>query len=285
MAEAHTAITFLSGGAGGQGREGPPGPPRDPAVGPAASHSPATRRSPGRVVILKLHTQWIHGRVVPRWADDPAAEPGGGKPWRWLGATCLVLFPLLFIVFGGTGIHPGPSGTTQDQIRLVAAVEARWRLVHLILAAASLVGIGAVVTPWMMAVRGRSGILTWVGDLGLVFGVAGAALLSGVVLMEAGLVAPLATACAQSPACLSPGGTDVAEAIAGLGWRNVDPLTWAGGRWRRGCCCSAWSVACFTPCGYGRRRCWCWPRLGAVHPSRAACSRPLSTALRAGGVL
>jgi hypothetical protein len=46
---------------------------------------------------------------------------------RWLGAACLVLFPLLFIVFAGTGIHPGPSGTTQDQIRLVAAAEGGWR--------------------------------------------------------------------------------------------------------------------------------------------------------------
>jgi hypothetical protein len=152
-----------------------------------------------------------------------------GRWGRWLGAACLVLFPLLFIVFGGTGIHPGPSGTVQDQIRGVAAAEARWRLVHLVLAAASLLGIGAVVTLWMMAVRGRSGILAWVGDLGLVFGVAGAALLSGVVLMEAGLVAPLATACAQSPACLSPDNASVADAIAGLGWSNVDPLTWAGG--------------------------------------------------------
>jgi hypothetical protein len=50
--------------------------------------------------------------------------------------------PLLFIVLGGTDIHPGPSGSTQEQIRLVAAAEARWRLVHLVLAAASLLGIG-----------------------------------------------------------------------------------------------------------------------------------------------
>jgi hypothetical protein len=151
------------------------------------------------------------------------------RRWRWLGAACLVLFPLLFIVLAGTDIHPGPSGTTEEQIRLVAAAEARWQLVHLVLAGASLLGIGAVVTVWMMVVRGRSGVLAWVGDLGLVFGVAGAALLSGVVLMEAGLVAPLAVACAQSPACLGPEGASVAEAIAGLGWNNVDPLTWAGG--------------------------------------------------------
>jgi hypothetical protein len=151
------------------------------------------------------------------------------RSWRWFGAACLVLFPLLFIVFGGTDIHPGPSGTTEEQIRLVAAAEGRWRLVHLVLAVASLLGIGAVGTLWMLAVRGRSGILAWVGDLGLVFGVAGAALLSGVVLMEAGLVAPLAVACAQSPPCLGPEGAGVGEAIARLGWRNVDPLTWAGG--------------------------------------------------------
>jgi hypothetical protein len=152
-----------------------------------------------------------------------------GRWWRWLAAACLVLFPLLFIVFAGTGIHPGPSGTTQDQIRLVAAAEGRWRLVHLVLAAASLLGIGAVITLWMMTVRGRSGLLAVVGALGLVLGVAGAALLSGVVLMEAGLVAPLAVACAGSAACLAPEGAGVADAIASLGWSNVDPLIWAGG--------------------------------------------------------
>jgi hypothetical protein len=151
------------------------------------------------------------------------------RRWRWLGAACLVGFPLLFIIFAGTGIHPGPSGTTQDQIRQVAAAEGRWRLVHLVLAAASLLGIGAMVTLWMTVARGRSGVLARVGDLGLVFGVAGAALLSGVVLMEAGLVAPLAVACAASGACLAPEGAGVAEAVAGLGWNDVDPLTWAGG--------------------------------------------------------
>jgi hypothetical protein len=66
-------------------------------------------------------------------------------------------------------------------------------------------------------------MLARVGDLGLVFGVAGAALLSGVVLMEAGLVAPLAVACAKSPACLSP------EAP---GWPRPSPA-WAGTTWPR----------------------------------------------------
>jgi hypothetical protein len=90
--------------------------------------------------------------------------------WRWLGAACLVWFPLLFIVFAGTGIHPGPSGTTQEQIRLVAAAEGRWRLVHLVLAAASLLGIGAVVTLWMTVVRGRSGSWPGSGTLGWCWG-------------------------------------------------------------------------------------------------------------------
>jgi hypothetical protein len=41
-----------------------------------------------------------------------------------LSAACLILFPLLFIVFAGsaTGVHPDPSGdTAADQVRAVAA--------------------------------------------------------------------------------------------------------------------------------------------------------------------
>jgi hypothetical protein len=56
-----------------------------------------------------------------------------------------------------TGIHPGPSGATREQIRLVAAAEGRWRLLHLVLARASLLGIGAVVTLWVMVVKGAFG--------------------------------------------------------------------------------------------------------------------------------
>jgi hypothetical protein len=107
-----------------------------------------------------------------------------GRWGRWLAAACLVGFPLLFIVFAGTGVDPGTSGTTQEQIQQVAAAEGRWRLVHLVLAAASLLGIGAVVTLWVTVTGGRSGVLAWVGALGLVFGVAGTALLSGVVLRD-----------------------------------------------------------------------------------------------------
>jgi len=65
-----------------------------------------------------------------------------------VGRRLFGVVPAAAFRFAGTGIHPGPSGTTQDQIRLVAAAEGRWRLVHLVLAAASLLGIGAVVTLW-----------------------------------------------------------------------------------------------------------------------------------------
>jgi hypothetical protein len=114
-------------------------------------------------------------------------------------------------------------------------------------------------------------MLARVGDIGLVFGVAGAALLSG-VLMEAGLVAPLAVACAKSRACLSPEGAGAAEAIAGLGWNDVAPLTWAGGplvtgllgAWPR-----RWAAAFTADLGggaAGSRR-----GRGPVHQSQTAC--------------
>ena len=67
---------------------------------------------------------------------------------RALYAACLVLFPVLFIVFAGTatGVHPDPSGETAvDQVRAVASSAGAWRLVHLVLAGASLLGIGAVL--------------------------------------------------------------------------------------------------------------------------------------------
>lgn len=67
---------------------------------------------------------------------------------RALYAACLVLFPVLFIVFAGTatGVHPDPSGETAvDQVRTVASSAGAWRLVHLVLAGASLLGIGAVL--------------------------------------------------------------------------------------------------------------------------------------------
>jgi hypothetical protein len=102
---------------------------------------------------------------------------------------------------------------------------------------------------------------------GLVVGVAGAALLSGVVLMEAGLVAPLATACEQSPACLASEGAGVAEALAALGWRNVDPLTWAGGPLATGLLLLGLAGGLLRTLGSGRRRCWSWPPSGCCSPT------------------
>jgi hypothetical protein len=69
---------------------------------------------------------------------------------RALYAACLVLFPVLLIVFAGTatGVHPDPSGETAvDQVRAVASSAGAWRLVHLVLAGASLLGIGACLSP------------------------------------------------------------------------------------------------------------------------------------------
>jgi hypothetical protein len=40
-----------------------------------------------------------------------------------LEAACLVLFPLVFLVVAGTGLHPEPSGdTAADQVRTVATL-------------------------------------------------------------------------------------------------------------------------------------------------------------------
>ena len=65
---------------------------------------------------------------------------------RRLEAACLVLFPLLFLVFAGTDLHPDPSGeTTAEQVRAVAASAGAWQVVHLVLAGASLLGMGAVL--------------------------------------------------------------------------------------------------------------------------------------------
>ena len=65
---------------------------------------------------------------------------------RRLEAACLVLFPLLFLIVGSTDLHPSPSGdSAADQLRAVAASAGAWQIVHLVLAGASLLGMGAVL--------------------------------------------------------------------------------------------------------------------------------------------
>jgi hypothetical protein len=51
---------------------------------------------------------------------------GDGVWAHRLDATCLVLFPLLFLALAGTDLHPSPSGNSAaDQLRAVAAPAAK----------------------------------------------------------------------------------------------------------------------------------------------------------------
>ena len=81
---------------------------------------------------------------LPTVAIAVGAGQDAGVWARRLEAACLVLFPLLFLAFAGTDLHPSPSGeTTAEQVRAVAASAGAWQIVHLMLAAASLLGMGA----------------------------------------------------------------------------------------------------------------------------------------------
>jgi hypothetical protein len=123
---------------------------------------------------------------------------------RRLEAACLVLFPLLFLLFAGSDLHPDPSGeTTADQVRTVATAAGAWQVIHLVLTGASLLGIGAVVG--LRRLIPSSGRLSVAASITAALGIAAAGLVAGIALMEAALVAPAAKACAASSACLSPG--------------------------------------------------------------------------------
>jgi hypothetical protein len=143
-------------------------------------------------------------------------------------AACLVLFPLLFLVFAGTDIHPDPSGeTAADQVRAVAESAGAWQVVHLVLAAAGLLGIGAV-----LALRGlvpNSSRLSVAASITAAVGVAAAGLVAGIVLMEAALVAPVAEACAGSSSCLSPGNEPFLSEFADASWNHLAYLSYAAG--------------------------------------------------------
>jgi hypothetical protein len=147
---------------------------------------------------------------------------------RRLAAACLVLFPLLFLIFAGTDLHPSPSGdSAAEQVRAVAASAGSWQIVHLVLAAASLLGMGAVVglsfpTP-------RSGRLSVAASIAAALGVAAAGLVAGIALMEAVLVAPAAKACAASSACLSQGNQPFQSEFADASWNDVAHLSYAAG--------------------------------------------------------
>jgi hypothetical protein len=147
---------------------------------------------------------------------------------RRLEAACLVLFPLLFLLFAGTDLHPDPSGeTTADQVRTVAASAGAWQIVHLVLAGASLLGIGAVLG--LRRLTPRSGRLSVAASITAALGIAAAGLVAGIALMEAALVAPAAKTCAASSACLSPENQPFLNQFADASWNDVAHLSYAAG--------------------------------------------------------
>ena len=153
---------------------------------------------------------------------------GAGVWAHRLEATCLVLFPLLFLVFAGTDLHPSPSGNSAaDQLRAVAASATAWQVVHLVLAGASLLGMGAVLG--LRSLIPSSGRLSVAASIAAALGVAAAGLVAGIALMEAVLVAPAARACAASSACLSPGNQPFLSEFADASWNDVAHLSYAAG--------------------------------------------------------
>jgi hypothetical protein len=147
---------------------------------------------------------------------------------RRLEAACLVLFPLLFLIFAGTDLHPSPSGeTTAEQVRTVATSAGAWQVVHLVLAAASLLGMGAVLG--LRRLIPSSGRRSVTASIAAALGVAAAGLVAGIALMEAALVAPTAKACAASSACLSPDNQPFQSEFTNASWNNVAHLSYAAG--------------------------------------------------------
>jgi hypothetical protein len=156
------------------------------------------------------------------------SHQGAGVWARRLEAACLVLFPLLFLALAGTDLHPSPSGeTTAEQLRAVAASAGAWQLVHLLLAAASLLGVGAVLG--LRRLIPISGRLSVAASIAAALGVAAAGLVAGIALMEAVLVAPAAKACAASSACLSPDNETFLKEFADASWNDVAHLSYAAG--------------------------------------------------------
>jgi hypothetical protein len=164
----------------------------------------------------------------PTVATAVGAGQDAGVWARRLEAACLVLFPLLFLAFAGTDLHPSPSGeTTAEQLRAVAASAGAWQIVHLVLAAASLLGMGAVLG--LRRLIPSSGRRSVAASIAATLGIAAAGLVAGIVLMEAVLVAPLAEACAASSACLAPGNEAFLSEFAEVSWNDVAHLSYAAG--------------------------------------------------------
>jgi hypothetical protein len=158
-----------------------------------------------------------------------AAASGSSTTWtRGAYAACLVLFPLLWGVFAGSDLHPDPSGPTEaDQVQAVAESADAWRQVHVVLAAASLLGGGAVYGLYAVFARGRR--LAGVASVFAVLGVAAAGVLAGLVLAEAVLVASLSESCAASAACVSSENRSFVTTFTDLSWNDVSHISFAAG--------------------------------------------------------
>jgi hypothetical protein len=147
---------------------------------------------------------------------------------RLVYAAALVGFPLLWVILAGTDIHPDPSGeTASEQVRAVAASADRWRWVHLLLAGASLLGMGAVLA--LRSLAQVQGQLSVIASISAALGVAAAGLVAGMLVMEATLVAPVARACAASRACLSAANEAFLRQFADSGWNDLTALSVAAG--------------------------------------------------------
>jgi hypothetical protein len=143
-------------------------------------------------------------------------------------AACLVLFPLLFLIFAGTDLHPDPSGeTAADQVRAVAESARAWQVIHVVLAGASLLGMGAV--HGLRNLIPRNGRRSVAASIAAALGVGAAGLVAGIVLMEAALVAAVVKACAASSACLSPGNEPFLSEFANASWNDLAHLSYAAG--------------------------------------------------------
>jgi hypothetical protein len=164
----------------------------------------------------------------PNVAAAGAGLDAGGWAHR-VEVGCLVLFPLLFLVFAGTDLHPNPSGeTAADQVRTVAESAGAWQAVHLMLAGASLLGAGAVLALRSLVPTRRSRL--WVtASIAAALGVAAAGLVAGIVVMEAALVAPVAKACTASSSCLSLDNEPFLSEFANAAWNDLAHLSFAAG--------------------------------------------------------
>jgi hypothetical protein len=166
-------------------------------------------------------------------SPNVAASAGPGLATaRWAArvyAVCLVLFPLVFLIFAGTDIHPDPSGETPaDQVRAVAESAGVWRLVHLLLGAGSLLAMGAVLALRSL-VPTRRRRLSVAASIAAAIGVAAAGLVAGIVVMEAALVAPVAKACAATSSCLAPDNQPFLSEFANTSWNDLAHLSYGAG--------------------------------------------------------